>query len=748
MIIATRPGGGTFTARVGVRQTYLRPLDRAASESLLRRDFPELAPDVAARVADDANGLPLALRELPAAMTSAERDGSQPLAPTLPLTARLLETFHRVPRDVPAAGRWVLLIAALDRTGDAGVLRSAAGFDIAALLAQLEAAGAIVETAAGHVHFSHPLIRSAVVALAGREQQRRAHQALAAALEHRPDRRAWHLAEASAAAGEPRASLMFERAAREIQRRGDVSEAVVALIRAAFLSDQPSERARLLTGAARIEADIRGDLTAATRLLDRAQLEDPHSGHTLPAVTAKAVLLLGEAGGVTAAHQQLVAALDRGGDAANDRALTEAVWMLFQICWFSGRPELWVPLRDLIARFAKRLPAYLRLIGPISAGPTEMTRADVQDLNTAVSGLTHELDPVVIVRTAFIADGAGRGSECQAAVRRVYQAGPSGGALVSVIFATVILSDSGFSSGDWDEAERLADDGLRLCNARDHLMFRWQLYYRRALLAALRGDSETARSMAGDMLEWAESRKLAAVEGRACHVLALDALGRRDTEAAYNYLERVVMTERTQNGAQMFAIDIIEASAGPARRVDVDGRSGPLAAFAKTLSSAVPSLVTTGAAAMSSDEESARALYENALSRPEAARFPFEQARVQLAFGSYLRRRQILVEARAMLNTALRTFRQLHAAPWVTRTIEELRASGERVPVNAAELAGLTQQQIQIAGMAAKGMTNRQIGAELFLSDRTVGGHLAVVFRKLRVTSRLGLQDVLGVGPL
>ena len=741
-VIAARPHTGTFTAAIGVPQIFLRPLDRTTSETLLRRHFSKLAPEVTARVADEANGLPVAILELPAALSSEEREGHHPLPSTLPLTARLLALFDPVLRTVPADGRWVLLIAALDRTEDFGLLRRAAGFDITETLTALEAAGVVEETTAGHVRFSHPLIRSAVVAVAAPEQQRRAHQALAAALQHRPDRRSWHLAEASAAAGEAHAALMFEHAARELQARGDVSEAVAALMRAASLSDEPSERARLLTGAARIEADVRGDLEAATRLLHRAEREDPHAGDTLPAITAKAVLSLGEVGGVTAAHDQLVAAIDRGGDAANDRALTEALWMLFQMCWFDGQPELWATLRNLTARYAGRLPPYLRLAGPISAGPAGMSSTDVEDLNAVISGLTHELDPAVIVRTAFIADGAGRGSECHDAVRRVYQTGPSGGALVSVIFATVILSDHSFSAGDWDEAERLADDGLRLCDVQDHLMFRWHLRYRRAMLAAVRGDGEKARSMAGAMLEWAASRKLAAVEGRACNVLALDALGRRDADAAYGYLERLVMTERTDNGAQVFAIDIVEAAAG---RKDVDRRPGPLADFTTTLSAAAPSLVTVAATAMTSDKPSARTLYEQALTRPDATRFPFEQARVQLAFGSYLRRHQNLTEARAVLNAALRTFQQLHAVPWVIQTVDVMRASGEQVAVNAAELADLTEQQIRIAGMAASGMTNRQIGAELFLSDRTVGGYLAVIFRKLRVTSRVGLQDVLGV---
>lgn len=100
------------------------------------------------------------------------------------------------------------------------------------------------------------------------------------------------------------------------------------------------------------------------------------------------------------------------------------------------------------------------------------------------------------------------------------------------------------------------------------------------------------------------------------------------------------------------------------------------------------------------------------------------------------------------LDAALSTFERLGAAPWSARAANELRASGiltRTVVPGSGPPSQLTPQERQVAQLAATGLTNKQIAAQLFLSPRTVAAHLRGVFRKLNVTSRAGLRDALTV---
>jgi DNA-binding NarL/FixJ family response regulator len=118
---------------------------------------------------------------------------------------------------------------------------------------------------------------------------------------------------------------------------------------------------------------------------------------------------------------------------------------------------------------------------------------------------------------------------------------------------------------------------------------------------------------------------------------------------------------------------------------------------------------------------------------------------LQLAFGEWLRRQRRTAESRAPLRAARDAFDALGVVPWGERARQELRASGEssrrRTPDRLDEL---TPQELQIAQMAAAGLSNREIGQRLYLSHKTVETHLYHVFPKLGVTSRVHLPDVLG----
>lgn len=137
-------------------------------------------------------------------------------------------------------------------------------------------------------------------------------------------------------------------------------------------------------------------------------------------------------------------------------------------------------------------------------------------------------------------------------------------------------------------------------------------------------------------------------------------------------------------------------------------------------------------------------MFEDALADTASHHWPFDRARVELAYGEHLRRQRAMTASRVHLVAALELFERLAAAPWSARTRVELQATGQtRQSHDGSESTTLTPQEREIAMLAATGLTNREIGARLYLSPRTVGAHLYRVFPKLGITSRAGLRDAL-----
>jgi DNA-binding CsgD family transcriptional regulator len=148
--------------------------------------------------------------------------------------------------------------------------------------------------------------------------------------------------------------------------------------------------------------------------------------------------------------------------------------------------------------------------------------------------------------------------------------------------------------------------------------------------------------------------------------------------------------------------------------------------------------VATARALVSEGEEASRH-FEAAL-RVRADAQPFDLARTQLLYGEHLRRERRRTDSRVQLRAALEGFERLGAEPWAERARTELRASGEtarrRDPSTTAQL---TPQELQIARFVARGLSNKEVAAQLFLSPRTIDSHLRNVFSKLSITSRTQL---------
>jgi DNA-binding CsgD family transcriptional regulator len=131
----------------------------------------------------------------------------------------------------------------------------------------------------------------------------------------------------------------------------------------------------------------------------------------------------------------------------------------------------------------------------------------------------------------------------------------------------------------------------------------------------------------------------------------------------------------------------------------------------------------------------------------DLSRWPFQRARIQLAYGQWLRRQRRVANSRAVLRAARDTFDALGCTQWGDQARGELRASGERSRRRAPEARDqLTPQELQIAQLAGEGLSNREIGQRLFLSHRTISTHLYRVFPKLGITSRSELSGALGPG--
>jgi hypothetical protein len=243
---------------------------------LLADRFPALAPRVRQRLLAEAQGNPLALLELPAALTGMTSSQRALAPPTLPLSQRLQAVFAARITALPAASRSLLLLAVLDGSGDLGILQSASGQTNLTGLGAAERARLVRVDRDGRLTFRHPLTRSAVTELSTSGERREAHRALAPYAA--PERRTWHLAEATVGHDEDVASLL-EETARLVLRRGDAVAAIEGLLRAAEISPAGVDRGRRMAEAAYLGANFLGDLGNAPELLDQVRESDPeHAG--------------------------------------------------------------------------------------------------------------------------------------------------------------------------------------------------------------------------------------------------------------------------------------------------------------------------------------------------------------------------------------------------------------------------------------------------------------------------------------
>ena len=215
-------------------------------------------------------------------------------------------------------------------------------------------------------------------------------------------------------------------------------------------------------------------------------------------------------------------------------------------------------------------------------------------------------------------------------------------------------------------------------------------------------------------------------------------------EEALAAAERAIEAARGLGPSILLLAELIEATA---RSGQAERATGPLAQLAEiTRAAGTDWALGTHArtAAMLAEGITAERLYREAIERLSRIRTRATLARAHLLYGEWLRRENRRVDAREQLRVAHAMLAGMGMEAFAERARRELLATGETVRKRTIEtLDELTPQEVQVARLAAGGQTNPEIGAQLFLSPRTVEWHLGKVFGKLGVASRRELRAAL-----
>lgn len=190
-------------------------------------------------------------------------------------------------------------------------------------------------------------------------------------------------------------------------------------------------------------------------------------------------------------------------------------------------------------------------------------------------------------------------------------------------------------------------------------------------------------------------------------------------------------------------LDLAEAAAHGERAPLVAASIDELEEIARRSSPPILCANLACARPLLADDDEAERLFRIALGEDQTG-YPFLRARTLFSFGCWLRRQRRSAESRKPLRDAIDLFDALGATRWSMRARQELRATGETIGHRTLDARDrLTAQEMQIASLAAQGLSNREIGERMFLSHRTIGSHLYRIFPKLEITARSQLRDVL-----
>ncbi|WP_254398480.1 LuxR family transcriptional regulator [Streptomyces sp. AC558_RSS880] len=697
----------------------------------------------------EARGNPLALRELPRALNPAQAAGGFALTGSLPLENRIEQSLVAQLAPLPAPARLLLLLAAAEPTGDPGLLWRASavlGLGPEAFDAAKDAEAFVVGT---RVSFRHPLVRSAVYRAASPEDRRRVHAALAdvTSAEHDPDRRAWHRASATLRPDEEVAADL-ERSAVRARTRGGAAAAGAFLERAAELTPSPFHRGQRLIAAAEAKHDA-GASAAALRLLESARalpltaLQEAlvvrlhaRAGYALRRDRSGVQHLLAAAQGLEGldpvlARDTYIEALaaatygGRLGDAEQVAAVANAILGATPAAEETDRA------RDLILRGQALLA-------------TEGQEAAIDTLRRAQRAFLEQAPDFLELHWMWFASRAAQDlwdpAGLRALAHRQVELARAEGVVTVLPIALSLLMLVQMVDGDLDGAEASCDEIDAIKEVTGNPLPR----YGRLLLAAYRGQ-------VGEAERWAERIRAdghARGEGHALsaanfsEAVLYNGLGRFAEAVACGRRELPYTHEL--NLAMRTLLELVEAATHTGELALAEQAFEQLAGVTRPVGTTYALAVLAMAEAQLRAGDEAEALYRDAIKRFEHERMPIWVGRCRLLYGEALNRRGRHTDAREQLRVAHEVLTACGLNGFAQRAADELRASGETLRVRVrGSAAQLTDQELNVARLAREGLTNRDIGARLFISAHTVEYHLRKVFAKLGIKRRTELKPAL-----
>jgi DNA-binding CsgD family transcriptional regulator len=754
LLLAVREPDPRSALLDGLPQIQIVGLPRPEALSLLEAAFgAEVDPGVSTRLFTETGGNPLALAELVRDLSPSELAGTSVLPADLPLSRRLEAAFLRQVHRLSDDNQLLLLVASAESSADPGVVLSA----LASLGVILDGKGA-AETddllvLLPNVAFRHPLIRSAVYQGASLTDRRRIHAALAVALDQDrdPDRWAWHRAAASAGPDDKVADALERGATRARERGGSSAEAALLARSADLTADERSRSVRRLAAAE--AALIAGEVQLAEQHLAGATGVESDLGIRVRGRRIDGQRLR-QLGCLPESFDILIGTAELAGqfDPIQQRdALFEALEVLVTARLVAAggvgdpvsHPESLIPpvmvhgvlqprnlfLDSLATRFTvghqQAAPILARLM-------VELKDDRIAAPEVARSGLLG----------FFAALEAWDDEAIENWMERVIQVARDAGALHALRIAMLTMATVQVLFGRFDGAKAFHDqhDGLASAIGGHQDFFRLH----ETELHAWQGLEVETRAGCDSMIAvHAASPDTGSLIYLAENALAVLDLGAGRYAAAAAHLRRIYDDDPPRYGGPTLP-DMVEAASR--------GGDEPLAAAAlnrlqnRALASGSPWAlgVLARSLALCSIDSAAETHYRKAIEHLSATRVRTDLARAHLVYGEWLRRQKRRADSRVQLRIAHEMFQTMGADGFAERARAELEATGERARRRSVETADvLTPQEAHIARLAIGHATNREIGAQLFISARTVEYHLHHIFQKLQITSRRELIDAI-----
>jgi DNA-binding CsgD family transcriptional regulator len=747
LVCAARTGIGDEVF-VGLPALAIDGLENGdARELLLENVHGPLDAAVCEQIITESHGNPLALLELPRTWDTAELAGGFGLPASHPVVSKIEQSYAKRLLQLPAETQLLVLAAAAEPLGDLLLLQRAAevlGLHMAAASPAVEAGLLEVD---GHVEFAHPLVRSAAYSSAAADDLHRVHDALANATDadRDPDRRAWHRARATPGPDEEVAAEL-ERSAGRAQARGGLAAAAAFLERSAELSPDPGTRARRALAAADAK-QLAGAPQAASTLLAAAvdgQLDERER--------ALAQRLKGQiALDLRRGREAVPFLLDAAGQLRSvEPALARETYLeALRAGSIGGRLSEEMLRRAAEAAYNEPAPgdaarAVDLLLAGLAVRFTDGYAASAPLLKRALSAVREEGGRVEQdVRWPWFARRVALDlfddETWRALATRSVELTRERGALGVLPLALNFLATMHIFEGEFAVAEALLEE----CDAIADATGAARILFGRLTLAGFRGD-EAAVS---ELVEAAEAPAIARGEGvvltfsEHARAVLYNGLGRY--EAALPAAENA--SARDELGVSVWSLpELVEAATR-------SGASEAAVAALERLTERTQAAGTEWALglearsrALLSEGTVAEEFYREAVDRLGRCRIAPARARAHLLYGEWLRREGRRIDAREQLHAAHDMLGAIGMEAFAERARRELLATGEKARKRTAETRwDLTAQETQIAELAREGHSNPEIGAQLFLSPRTVEWHLRKVFAKLDITSRKELDTAL-----